>query len=137
MILIRGDKMKKFKVLVIIFSFVLIFLTIGCESKEKKEIAINILDEDNKVLYSENVKTKKDYLLDLLLDLPVDVKYKNINGSDNTYITSLLNVEEKIDDSSMYYWTFYVDDESTTESINNIELKDGATYKFNYEKAEY
>ena len=128
----------KNKFFILLVSLFVVLLLSGCgKSAEKKEVTINIIDENSTILYNKKIKTKQEDLLSLLEELPVEVKYKDLNSSNGTYIVSLLGKDEKKENSNMYYWVFYVNDNPILESISVVKLEDKTTYKFVYEKTSY
>lgn len=122
------------KKIVIFFLLSLVILT-GCDKNEMKTIEVSVYNNIEQELFSQEIKTDKETLLEVLKDIDVKLIYKDdIYGA---YITSMMDIDEKSESDGIYYWAYYEDNELALQGVSNCNIKDGSEYKFVYEYYKY
>ena len=127
--------MKKKSILTLIVLAMLMVLISCTSTTVESTISIVINDYEKNAIYSEEIKTDKTKLIDVLKDLDIDLKYED--GQYGAYITSIKGLEQKEDNKGMYYWSYYVDDAYATTGVSTCDVEDGKKYTFNYEYYAY
>lgn len=125
--------MKKKSIFILVVLAMLMIL-MSCSNTVESTVNIVINDYEKTEIYSEEIKTDKTKLIDVLKELDIDLKYED--GQYGAYITSIKGLEQKEDDNGMYYWSYYVDDSYATEGVSSCDIEDGKKYTFNYEYYE-
>lgn len=122
------------KKIVMFFLLSLAILT-GCDKNEMKTIEVSVYNNMEQELFSQEIKTDKENLLEVLKDIDVKLVYKDdVYGA---YITSMMNIDEKSESDGIYYWAYYEDNELALQGVSNCKIKDGSEYKFVYEYYKY
>lgn len=102
----------------------------GKSTKENLfEVTINIYNKENTNIYEKNIKTEKEYLIDVLKENE-EIKVMTEDGPYGAYITSIMDIDQGDD----YYWSYYIDDEYATTGISNCKIENGKKYDFKIEK---
>jgi len=127
--------MKKKSILILIVLAFLMILISCTNTTVESTVNIVINDYEKNEIYNEEIKTDKTKLIDVLKGLDIDLKYED--GQYGAYITSIKGLDQKEDNTGMYYWSYYVDDAYATTGVSACNIEDGKKYTFNYEYYEY
>lgn len=120
---------------IMMFFLLSIVILTGCDKNEMKTIEVSVYNNIEQELFSQEIKTDKENLLEVLKDIDVKLVYKDdVYGA---YITSMMDIDEKSESEGIYYWAYYEDNELALQGVSNCDIKDGSEYKFVYEYYKY
>lgn len=98
--------------------------------EELKDISINIYGKDDVgVIYTKNIETNKQYLVEILENIP-ETKIVVEEGPYGAYITSIMDIKQE----DGYYWSYYINGNYATEGISSCKIEDNTVYDFKIEK---
>lgn len=134
------NNVKKISVIFIIVAILIIGIAIVLNDNSNKEknksnektITISVFNKENESIYSEEVNTDKQYLIEVLEEnKELDIKAED--SQYGKYIKSIKGIEQ----GDNYYWSYYIDGQYAEVGASSCEIEHGKTYDFKIESMNF
>lgn len=134
------NNVKKISVIFIIVAILIIGIAIVLNDNSNKEknksnektITISVFNKENESIYSEEVNTDKQYLIEVLEEnKELDIKAED--SQYGKYIKSIKGIEQ----GDNYYWSYYIDGQYAEVGVSSCEIEHGKTYDFKIESMNF
>lgn len=98
----------------------------------KKQITVSVFDKEANNIYTEDIKTEEEYLIEVLKEIE-ELNLVTEDSEYGKYIIEIMGIQQ----GDNYYWTYYIDSEYATTGVSNCNIEEGRVYSFRIESMDF
>lgn len=102
------------------------------KTNDKINVTIGVYDKENINIFTKQINTDKEYLIDVLKDIN-ELKLVTEDSQYGEYITSVMEINQ----DEKYYWSYYINEDYATVGVSSCKVEEGKNYRLKLEEIKY